>query len=199
MSFNGTLSQKSKYALEDFKNQFEKSQLVSMVQTLIWSVTDPSKAAIGIDKNLFTLYQREKANDCQSTLSFGFRTLEQLRKARPAIDFYYSTQVLSEAPIKWEKEMHKVLENVYLQAQECLKNSMFYAGSDLNDWINNKSPSNVATTLESKYFTNDYFVVKLDGTDQVKHHGIFDPKDNVIVKAQGNDKKMIAVQRPKSR
>ena len=58
MSFNGTLSQKTEYALEDFKNQFDQSQLVSMVRTLILSVTNPSEAAIGADKNLFTLYQR---------------------------------------------------------------------------------------------------------------------------------------------
>ena len=108
LAINGTLSTKTKYKLENFKTQFDQSNLVFITQTLLWSVTDPQKAAIGVEKNILALYQDKNTNDCKATLEFGFRVIQHLRKARPVTNFYYHFQVLSEAPIKWDDELYKV-------------------------------------------------------------------------------------------
>ena len=198
---NGNLSIETKYKLENFKTQFDQSQLVFITQTLLWSVTDPQRAAIGGDKNILQLYQDKKTNDCKATLAFGFRVIEHLRKARPVINFYYQFQVLSEAPIEWDDELYKVIEKTYFQAQFCLTNSQFFVKQDMGNFINNKEPSDIVSILQEKYYIHEYFVIKLNTADEFEHHDIYDPHSSVMEKKQGqsNDKKLIVIERPYSR
>ena len=198
---NVNLSIETKYKLENFKTQFDQSQLVSITQALLWSVTDPQRAAIGGDKNILQLYQEKKTNDCKATLAFGFRVIEHLRKARPVIDFYYQFQVLSEAPIKWDDELYKVIEKNYFQAQSCLINSKTHVVQDMGNFINNKEPSDIVSILQEKYYIHEYFVIKLNTADEFKHHFIYNPHSSVMEKKQGesNDKKLIVIERPYSR
>ena len=70
---------------------------------------------------------------------------------------------------------------------------------DMGNFINNNKPSDIASTLRKKYFVHDYFVIKLDTTDEFENHAIYNPHSSVMEMKQGNDKNLIVIERPYSR
>ena len=86
-----------------------------------------------------------------------------------------------------------------MQAQYCLENSRVFVKQDMGNFINNKEPSDIASTLREKYFIHDYFVIKLDTTDEFENHDFYDPHSSVMKKNQGEDKSLIVIERPYSR